>query len=85
MALDLGCGTGTNVAFLAQLGFAAIGVDFALLALVTARQKPLLTGLDASFCLGDFADLSFLHVQANFALDMGCLHSLPPENRTHYA
>ena len=31
------------------------------------------------------ADLGFLDVQANFALDMGCLHSLAPENRTRYA
>jgi len=85
VALDLGCGTGTNVALLARLGFAAVGVDFALRALVTARQKALQTGLSALFCLGDVADLSFLDVQAQFALDMGCLHSLSPENRTRYA
>ena len=84
-AIDLGCGTGTNVAFLARLGFAAIGVDFALLALVTARQKAIQSGLSAYFCLGDVADLGFLDVQASFALDIGCLHSLPPESRTRYA
>ena len=85
VALDLGCGTGTNVAFLARLGYVTIGVDFALLALVTARQKAIQSGLSAYFCLGSVTDLGFLDVQANFALDMGCLHSLPPENRTRYA
>ncbi len=85
VALDLGCGTGTNVAFLARLGFSTIGVDFALLALVTARQKAIQSGLSAYFCLGSVADLGFLDVQANFVLDMGCLHSLPPGDRTRYA
>jgi SAM-dependent methyltransferase len=85
VALDLGCGTGTNVAFLTHLGFTAFGVDFALLALVSARQKAREAGLSANFCLGDVADLGFLDVQASFALDMGCLHSLLPEARARYA
>jgi SAM-dependent methyltransferase len=84
-ALDLGCGTGTNTTFLAQLGFTAVGIDLALLALTLARRKALADDLPALFCLGDVANLGFLSLQAHFALDVGCLHSLPPERRSRYA
>ena len=38
-ALDLGCGTGTNVIYLAQHGWETIGVDFSPVAIQQARQK----------------------------------------------
>jgi Methyltransferase domain len=38
-ALDLGCGPGTNVIYLAQHGWEAIGVDFSPLAIQQARKK----------------------------------------------
>jgi SAM-dependent methyltransferase len=38
-ALDLGCGTGTNVWYLAQHGFDVVGVDFSTLAIRAARVK----------------------------------------------
>ena len=85
VALDLGCGTGTNSAYLARLGFIVYGVDLAVTALQRARTKARIAGLPANFCAGDVADLSFLPVQASFALDIGCLHSLSPENRARYA
>lgn len=85
VALDLGCGTGTNSAFLARLGFTVYGVDLALTALVRARAKARAADLPACFCAGDVADLDFLPVQAAFALDIGCLHSLSPDNRARYA
>ena len=85
VALDLGCGTGTNSAFLARLGFTVFGVDLAVTALQRARTKALSAGLPAYFCAGDVADLGFLPVRATFALDIGCLHSLSPDNRTRYA
>lgn len=85
VALDLGCGTGTNTLFLSRLGFTAIGIDVALLALTLAKQKALTASQHAYFCLGDVSDLGFLEVGAGFALDVGCLHSLPMEKRTSYA
>jgi len=38
-AVDLGCGTGANVVFLAQQGFEATGVDFSPVALEKARLR----------------------------------------------
>jgi SAM-dependent methyltransferase len=85
VTLDLGCGTGTNVNFLSSLGFTAIGVDLAWRAVAEARRKALVAGLPAHFFAGDVANLALDHVQAHFALDMGCLHSLSGENRERYA
>ena len=84
IALDLGCGTGTNVLYLAGLGFTAIGVDLAWLALAQARRKAWQAGLPALFCIGDVVDLRFHAVQAAFVLDMGCLHNVPKESRDRY-
>jgi SAM-dependent methyltransferase len=85
VTLDLGCGTGTNVNFLSNLGFTAIGVDLAWRAVAEARRKALAAGLPARFFAGDVANLALDHVQACFALDMGCLHSLSTVDRERYA
>lgn len=85
VALDLGCGTGTNTLFMAGLGFVAYGIDVAWLALVQARGKAMAAGATAYFCQGDVAGLDFLPVSAVFALDIGCLHSLLPADRARYA
>lgn len=85
VALDLGCGAGTNVNFLTRLGFTAIGVDLAWLAVASARRKALAAGLPALFLAGDLADLPLDGIQASFVLDMGCLHSLSEEKRQRYA
>lgn len=84
VTLDLGCGTGTNVNFLAGLGFTAIGVDLAWRAVAEAQRKALAAGLPARFFAGNVAELPLAHLQACFALDMGCLHSLSGENRQRY-
>jgi SAM-dependent methyltransferase len=85
VTLDLGCGTGTNVNFLAGLGFTAIGVDLAWRAVAEARRKALAAGLPPRFFAGDVTNLPLEHVQICFALDMGCLHSLVGEQREGYA
>lgn len=85
VTLDLGCGTGTNVNFLAGLGFTALGVDLAWRAVAEARLKAQQAGLPVRFFVGDVANLPLGGVQVSFALDMGCLHSLSGEDRTRYA
>lgn len=85
VALDLGCGTGTNTVFLAQAGFTVFGVDLSWLALSRAHARALAAGVPPRFCQGDVTDLGFLAVQAVFALDVGCLHSIAPDDRARYA
>ncbi len=83
-ALDLGCGSGVTSRYLAQQGFRVVGVDLALNALRRAREAAADQGLLAFFCLGDVTDLGFLRLSADLAVDIGCFHSLPAEQRPIY-
>ena len=84
-ALDLGCGIGTNVIYLAQQGWEALGVDFSASAIQQARRKA--NGVSgATFIEGDVTKLREQGVRGPFdlVLDMGCLHSLPLASRRAY-
>ena len=84
-ALDLGCGTGTNVIYLAQHGWEAVGVDFSPTAIQQAWQKAKDTP-GATFVEGDVSQLSRLGIQGpfDFVLDIGCFHGLPVHSRQAY-
>ena len=87
-ALDLGCGTGTNVIFMAKQGRQAIGLDFVPQAIKEAREKARKAGIDGSarFLVADVTRLHEMDLpQSGFALDMGCFHGLSPEGRRPYA
>jgi SAM-dependent methyltransferase len=89
IALDLGCGTGTNVAYLASLGLTAIGFEFASNALMTGQQRlrrefpDLLAQLQ--LVQADFTCLPVHATQAHYILDIGCLHGLAFAQRRVYA
>ena len=85
-AIDLGCGTGTNVVYLAERGWRAVGVDFVGRAIERARRRALDAGVEARVELRR-ADVTRLGDLGRFdlALDMGCLHSVPSEGRSRYA
>ncbi len=86
-ALDLGCGTGTNVIYMAQQGRTAIGIDFAREAIVKARQKAAQAGVTdkTQFYVADVSRLDRLNLPTiSFALDMGCFHGLTPEEQRRY-
>ena len=85
-ALDLGCGTGTNVIYLAQHGWKAVGVDFSSVAIQQAREIAKDTP-GATFVEGDVSQLSHLGIQGpfDFVLDIGCFHGLPARSRQAYA
>lgn len=88
VALDLGCGTGTNVIFMAKHGRQAIGLDFVPEAINKARQKAKAAGLNGStqFLVADVTRLNEIVLPATgFALDMGCFHGLSPEGQRSYA
>ena len=87
-ALDLGCGTGTNVIYLARHGWEAVGVDFVGKATRQARRKAQAAGVTAHFYTGDVTRLEktpALNGDFDLVLDIGCLHSLAPEGQTRYA
>lgn len=75
-AIDLGCGTGTNVITLAQHGWDVIGVDFSRLAIQKARRKAEATKVKAQFKKGDVSKLQDIKGPFDLALDMGCFHNI---------
>jgi SAM-dependent methyltransferase len=85
-ALDLGCGTGTNVRFLAEHGWEATGVDAEPRAIDLARAR--VAGVaGASVLLGDVTRLASLELSGPFdlVLDIGCFHSIARSRRDAYA
>lgn len=83
-ALDLGCGTGTNAITLARRGWRVTAVDFSPRAILTARRKARKAGVDVEFLLTDVTRLESLQGPYDFALDIGCLLGLKPEERRRY-
>ena len=84
-ALDVGCGTGTNVLWLAQHGWTAIGVDRSATAIESARRKADWTA-SAMFAEGDVTRLAELEIDGPFdlILDIGCFHGVPASRRDAY-
>jgi SAM-dependent methyltransferase len=83
-ALDLGCGTGTNVITLAKHGWKVTGVDFARLAVQAARRKARQAGVQIDLQVGDVTDLRQVSGPFDLVLDLGCFHSLSPQGREKY-
>lgn len=86
-AIDLGCGTGTNVITLAQHGWQTVGIDLASSAIMTARRKAQQAEIEATFLQGSV--LSLVAEEAikgpyDLALDIGCLHALDEGERPGY-
>jgi cyclopropane fatty-acyl-phospholipid synthase-like methyltransferase len=83
-ALDLGCGTGTNLLSLARAGWQVTGVDFALEAIRRARSRFALAGLPADLRTGDVTRLDGLNGPFDLILDIGCFHSISSRGRSAY-
>ena len=81
-ALDIGCGTGTNVITLANAGWQATGFDFAPRAIQIANRKLKHAGIHANVFTDDATQMKKVHGQFDLALDMGCFHGI--ENKTGY-
>ncbi|MEL7433269.1 MAG: class I SAM-dependent methyltransferase [Chloroflexota bacterium] len=86
--LDLGCGTGTNLIYLAQHGWEGIGVDLIKIPVEKARQKAGQANVAESltFYNGDVLKLASLGVRGRFTLitDIGCGHNLPNSKLPEY-
>jgi len=83
-AIDIGCGTGTNVITLASAGWKVTGVDFAPRAIKLARQKMRMAGVQAELLLKDVTKLQGVHGPFDFALDLGCFHGIQQDGKRAY-
>jgi len=83
-ALDIGCGTGTNLIRMAEYGWQVEGIDYIRKAVRTAKQKLQGKNLPISVFQGDFLSFKKLQGPYDLILDIGCYHSLPDENKRSY-
>ncbi|MBK9927863.1 MAG: class I SAM-dependent methyltransferase [Anaerolineales bacterium] len=83
-AIDLGCGTGTNLITLAHAGWQVTGVDFASRAIRMAKDKLKRENLTAELHVGDVTKLDHIPDSFDLALDIGCFHSLSSESKLDY-
>ncbi|HND49062.1 MAG TPA: class I SAM-dependent methyltransferase [Anaerolineales bacterium] len=75
-ALDIGCGTGTNLITLANAGWQAEGFDFASRAVTIAKRKIQKAGLTVKVFTDDATQMKQVTPPFDLALDLGCFHSI---------
>jgi SAM-dependent methyltransferase len=83
-AIDIGCGTGTNVIALATAGWNVTGVDFAPRAIQLARQKAGQAGVQAELLTRDATNLRGIPGPFDLAFDLGCFHSISDTGKRKY-
>lgn len=83
-ALDLGCGSGTNLVTMAKAGWQVCGVDFSRFAIALARRKIRQQGLRAELWVDDVIRLDHLIPGFDLILDIGCFHQLNLDERGNY-
>jgi SAM-dependent methyltransferase len=79
--LEIGCGTGNNLWFLADAGFTIAGLDIAPTAIAIARER--LAGLghtDVDLRIGDLFSLPWPDEAFDIVIDRGALTCLPFEH-----
>lgn len=86
--LDVGCGTGTTVVYLASIGFESSGLDISKVAIRKAKGSASRHAVDYRFFRLDFTNASAfvsagLHT-FDLLIDNGCYHSLSPIDRDRY-
>jgi ubiquinone/menaquinone biosynthesis C-methylase UbiE len=80
-AIDLGCGTGTNIITLTKTGWQVTGIDFAPRAIQIAKKKLKKRNINAQLLVGDVTNIK-VDSQFELALDIGCFHGV--ENKAAY-
>ena len=86
-SIDLGCGTGANVVYLAKQGFESHGVDFSEVAIAKARRRAEEAGVEANLVVGDLTAPSIDGIEGPYdvLLDFGTLDDLRGEAREKMA
>jgi SAM-dependent methyltransferase len=83
-AIDIGCGTGTNLITLARAGWQVTGVDFAPRAISIARRKLKDAAVQARLYVRDATRLQGIDGPFDLAFDLGCFHGIPTDGQKHY-
>ena len=83
---EVGCGTGENSLFFAELGFDVTGIDAAPRAIVKASQKAKTRDLNekATFLNYDLFNLTEFDKKYNTIIDCGVFHMFNQQNRNLY-
>ena len=81
LVVDLGCGLGSELGYLAGRGWHGLGVDLSAIAMTRARDcQPGVT-----FACADVTSLPLRDGAADLLLDRGCFHYLTARSRGDYA
>ena len=83
--LDIGCGAGSNVLYLARCGFEAHGIDLSPGAVRAARERAAKALRSVDIQEGDSLALPFPRARFAGATDNGCFHTVPIGRRADYA
>ena len=83
-ALDLGCGTGTNLLTMLEHGWSVSGVDIAWLSVLRARRKLHKAGYRDRVMQGNVSGNVLQNLRFDFVLDIGSYHSLNEVERGNY-
>lgn len=83
-ALDVGCGTGTNLVTMAEAGWQVVGMDIAWLSVLWARLKLRRNGVEGRVFYGDVTADPDVHPPFDLILDIGCYHGLSRFGREDY-
>jgi len=83
--LDVGCGAGSNVLYLAKSGYRAHGVDLSPGAVAAARVRASESHVDVDIQEGDALALHFPNGGLDGVNDRGCFTTLPFSRRRDYA
>ncbi len=81
-AIDIGCGSGTNLITLANAGWQVAGFDFAPRAVAIAKRKTRHAGAQADIFVDDATEMKKVRGPFELALDLGCFHGI--ENKVDY-
>jgi ubiquinone/menaquinone biosynthesis C-methylase UbiE len=83
-AIDIGCGTGTNVVTLARSGWQVTGLDFAPRAIQLAKQKVNDARAGAELLISDATNMRGISGPFDLALDIGCFHGISKDRQSKY-
>lgn len=83
--LDIGCGLGDNVIYLAQHGHPVTALDISPTALITAERRARDAGVDVRFAAVDATELTGYTDVFDTVLDSGMYHCLDDDGKRSYA